>query len=53
MVDEKINTIIDLGKSNIKLGIFDEKKKLIYSSSEETEVFSEASNTSKIVKQII
>ena len=30
MVDEKINTIIDLGKSNIKLGIFDEKKKLIY-----------------------
>ena len=53
MVDEKINTIIDLGKSNIKLGIFDEKKKLIYSSSEETEVFSEASNTSKIVKNLI
>ena len=39
MVDEKINTIIDLGKSNIKLGISDDKNKLIYSSSEEIDFF--------------
>ena len=53
MGDEKINTIIDLGKSNIKLGISDEKNKLIYSSSEEIDFFSERSNISEIVKNII
>ena len=53
MVDEKINTIIDLGKSNIKIGISDDKNKLIYSSSKEIEVFSERSNISEIVKNII
>ena len=53
MVDEKINTIIDLGKSNIKLGISDDKNKLIYSSSEEIDFFSEKSNISEILKNII
>ncbi len=53
MVDEKINTIIDLGKSHIKLGISDEKNKLIYFSSKEIDFFSEKSNISEIIKNIV
>ena len=53
MIDEKINTVIDLGKSNIKIGIFDENKKIIYSSNEEIEAFSKENNISKSIKRVI
>ena len=50
MIDEKIKTVIDLGKSNIKIGIFDENNKIIYSSNEEIEAFSKENNISKSIK---
>ncbi len=53
MIDEKINTVIDLGKSNIKIGIFDNNNKIIYSSNEEIETFSKENNTSKSIKKVI
>ena len=37
MINRKINTVIDLGNSAIRLSIFDEKKKNIFSLIEETE----------------
>ena len=53
MIDEKIKTVIDLGKSNIKIGIFDNNNKIIYSSNEEIETFSKENNTSKSIKKVI
>ena len=53
MIDEKIKTVIDLGKSNIKIGIFDNNNKIIYSSNEEIETFSKENNISKSIKRVI
>ncbi len=53
MIDEKIKTVIDLGKSNIKIGIFDNNNKIIYSSNEEIETFSKENNISKSIKKVI
>ena len=53
MIDEKINTVIDLGKSKVKIGVFDEDKKIIFASSEEIETKSEENNISKTIKKVI
>ena len=53
MIDEKIKTVIDLGKSNIKIGIFDNNNKIIYSSNEEIETFYKKNNISKSIKKVI
>ena len=53
MIDEKIKTVIDLGKSNIKIGIFDNNNKIIYSSNEEIETFYKENNISKSIKKVI
>ena len=53
MINKKINTVIDLGNSAIRLSIFDEKKKNIFSLIEETEYLSKENNLSQSIKKII
>ncbi len=53
MISKKINTVIDLGNSAIRLSIFDEKKKNIFSLIEETEYLSKENNLSQSIKKII
>ena len=53
MINKKINTVIDLGNSAIRLSIFDEKNKNIFSLIEEIEYLSEENNLSKPLKKII
>ena len=53
MINKKINTIIDLGNSAIRLSIFDEKKKNIFSLIEEIEYLSKENNLSQSIKKII
>ena len=53
MINKKINTVIDLGNSAIRLSIFDEKNKNICSLIEEIEYLSEKNNLSNSIKTII
>ena len=53
MINKKINTVIDLGNSAIRLSIFDEKNKNICSLIEEIEYLSEKNNLSNSLKTII
>ncbi len=53
MINKKINTVIDLGNSAIRLSIFDEKNKNIFSLIEEVEYLSEENNQLKSLKKII
>ncbi len=53
MINKKINTVIDLGNSAIRLSIFDEKNKNIFSLIEEIEYLSEENNLSNTLKKII
>ncbi len=53
MINKKINTVIDLGNSAIRLSIFDEKNKNIFSLIEEIEYLSEENNLSNSLKKII
>ncbi len=53
MIKQKINTVIDFGNSAIRLSIFDEKNKNIFSLIEEIEYLSEENNLSKSLKKII
>ena len=53
MINRKINTVIDLGNSAIRLSIFDEKKKNIFSLIEEVEYLSKENNLSQSIKKII
>ena len=53
MINKKINTVIDLGNSAIRLSIFDEKKKNIYSLIEEIEYLTKENNLSQSIKKII
>ncbi len=53
MINKKINTVIDLGNSAIRLSIFDEKKKNIFSLIEEIEYLSKENNLSQSIKKII
>jgi len=53
MINKKINVVIDLGKSAIRLCVFDEKNKIISSSIEEIEYLSNPDNPKKSIKKII
>ena len=53
MINKKINTVIDLGNSGIRLSVFDEKKKNIFSLIQEIEYLSEENNLSNCIKKII
>ena len=53
MINKKINAVIDLGKSAIRLCVFDEKNKIISSSIEEREYLSNPDNTKNSIKKII
>ena len=53
MIKQKINTVIDFGNSAIRLSIFDEKNKNIFSLIEEIEYLSQENNLSKSLKKII
>ena len=53
MINKKINTVIDLGNSAIRLSVFDENNKNIYSSIEEIEYLSKENNYPKSIKKII
>ena len=53
MINKKINAVIDLGNSVIRLSIFNEKNKNIFSSIEELEYLSEKNNLSNSLKKII
>ena len=53
MINKKINTVIDLGNSAIRLSVFDEKNKNIFSLIEEIEYLSEENNLSNSLKKII
>ena len=53
MINKKINTVIDFGKSAIRLSIFDEKNKNIFSLIEEIKYLPEESNLSNSIKKII
>ena len=51
-MNKKINTVIDLGNSVIRLSIFDEKNKNIFSLIEEIEYLSEENNLSNTLKKM-
>ena len=53
MINKKINTVIDLGNSEIKLTVFDEKNKNIFSLIEEVEYLSKENNLSHSIKKIV
>ena len=53
MINKKINAVIDLGKSAIRLCVFDEKNKIISSSIEEREYLSNPDNPKNSIKKII
>ena len=53
MINKKINVVIDLGKSAIRLCVFDEKNKIISSSIEEIEYLSNPDNPKNLIKKII
>jgi len=53
MINKKINTVIDLGKSAIRLCVFDENKKVISSSIEEREYLSNVNNLKNSIRKII
>ena len=53
MINKKINAVIDLGKSAIRLCVFDEKNKIISSSIEEIEYLSNPDNPKNLIKKII
>ena len=53
MINKKINAVIDLGKSAIRLCVFDEKNKIISSSIEEREYLSNPDNPKNLIKKII
>ena len=50
MINRKINTVIDLGNSAIRLSIFDEKN--IFSLIEEIEYLSKENNLSQSIKKL-
>ena len=53
MINKKINTVIDLGNSEIRLTVFDEKNKNIFSLIEEIEYLSKENNLSQSIKKIV
>ncbi len=53
MINKKINTVIDLGNSAIRLSVFDEKNKIFFSLIEEIEYLSKENNLSNSLKKII
>ena len=53
MINKKINTVIDLGNSEIRLTVFDEKNKNIFSLIEEVEYLSKENNLSQSIKKIV
>ena len=53
MINKNLNTVIDFGKSNIKVCTFDDKKKIISYGNESMEFSSEDNSSSLTLKKII
>ena len=53
MINKKINTVIDLGGSAIRLSVFDEKNKNIFSLIEEIKYLSKENTLQDSIKKIV